>query len=110
MLISKMAEHSEAAQIPASTPTAQDPLQNEAQTSSILDPVEGANVPSGEEEDETRYITGVKLHAILFGLTLVAFLIMLDQTIVGTALPRITSTFNSIKDIGWYGSAYMLAT
>lgn len=31
-----------------------------------------------------------------------------DQTIIATAIPQITNEFNSIKDIGWYGSAYML--
>ncbi|KAH8800024.1 major facilitator superfamily domain-containing protein [Hyaloscypha sp. PMI_1271] len=59
--------------------------------------------------DKADYITGLKLHIVLFGLALVGFVIMLDQTIVSTAIPRITNTFNSIKDIGWYGSAYMLS-
>ena len=31
-----------------------------------------------------------------------------DRTIIATAIPRITDEFNSIQDIGWYGSAYML--
>ncbi|KAE8450293.1 hypothetical protein EG329_006721 [Mollisiaceae sp. DMI_Dod_QoI] len=64
---------------------------------------------SSEPTPETEYITGLRLYAVLAGLTLVVFLIMLDQTIVVTAIPRITNTFNSIKDIGWYGSAYMLS-
>jgi MFS family permease len=34
----------------------------------------------------------------------------LDRTIIATAIPKITDEFNSIEDIGWYGSAYMLAT
>lgn len=33
---------------------------------------------------------------------------MKDRTIIATAIPRITDDFNSIQDIGWYGSAYML--
>ncbi|PLB48605.1 putative efflux pump antibiotic resistance protein [Aspergillus steynii IBT 23096] len=36
------------------------------------------------------------------------FLVALDRTIVATAIPRITDEFNSLGDIGWYGSAYML--
>lgn len=36
------------------------------------------------------------------------FLIALDRTIIATAIPSITNTFNSIEDIGWYGSSYML--
>lgn len=33
-----------------------------------------------------------------------------DNTIVGTATPTISDEFNSITDIGWYGSAYQLTT
>ena len=33
---------------------------------------------------------------------------MQDRTIIATAIPRITDDFDSIQDIGWYGSAYML--
>lgn len=36
------------------------------------------------------------------------FLIALDKTILATAVPRITDAFNSLSDIGWYGSSYML--
>lgn len=38
------------------------------------------------------------------------FLVALDRTILATAIPRITDEFKSLGDIGWYGSAYMLAT
>ncbi len=30
--------------------------------------------------------------------------------IITTAIPRITDDFNSVTDIGWYGSAYLLTT
>ncbi|PYH77508.1 MFS general substrate transporter [Aspergillus uvarum CBS 121591] len=33
----------------------------------------------------------------------------LDSSIIATAIPRITSQFNSTGDIGWYGSAYSFA-
>ncbi len=32
----------------------------------------------------------------------------LDQTILATAIPRIVQEFNSLDDIGWYGSAFFL--
>ncbi|RDL40972.1 uncharacterized protein BP5553_00951 [Venustampulla echinocandica] len=66
-----------------------------------------SDVPTQEQEPE--YITGVKLFVVLVGCGMVVFLMQLDQTIVVTAIPRITSTFNSLKDIGWYGSSFMLA-
>ena len=31
-----------------------------------------------------------------------------DRTIIATAIPRITDDFNSLGDVGWYGSAYLL--
>lgn len=31
-----------------------------------------------------------------------------DRLIIATAIPAITNEFNSVGDIGWYGSAYML--
>lgn len=37
------------------------------------------------------------------------FLAALDQTIVGTALPKIISDLNGLNEIGWVVSAYLLA-
>jgi hypothetical protein len=53
--------------------------------------------------------------SLKFWLTLICnflalFLVALDRTIIATAVPRITDEFNSLGDIGWYGSAYMLTT
>ena len=31
-----------------------------------------------------------------------------QQTIVATAIPRITEDFNSLDQVGWYGSAFFL--
>lgn len=41
---------------------------------------------------------------------LALFLVAIDRTILTTAIPRITDEFDSLGDIGWYGSAYMLAS
>ncbi|KAL0941719.1 major facilitator superfamily transporter [Colletotrichum truncatum] len=32
----------------------------------------------------------------------------LDEGIIATAIPRITDDFGSLKDVGWYGSAYQM--
>lgn len=42
-------------------------------------------------------------------MTLIFFLVMIDITIVSTAVPQITTDFNSLEDVGWYGTAYQLA-
>lgn len=31
-----------------------------------------------------------------------------DNSIIATAIPRITDDFQSLSDVGWYGSSYML--
>jgi MFS transporter, DHA2 family, glioxin efflux transporter len=49
----------------------------------------------------TKILVGV-------GLFLAVFLVGLDQTIVATALPKISDHFNSLNDVGWYASAFFL--
>lgn len=41
---------------------------------------------------------------VLVGIYLAIFLIALDRTIIGTAIPRMTDDFESFDDIGWYQS------
>lgn len=60
------------------------------------------------DEEDIEYPHGAKLWAILGALCLAVFLVALDQTIIATAIPKITDHFNSIQDIGWYGSSYLL--
>ncbi len=57
-----------------------------------------------------KYPTGLKLGLIIASLCLSVFLVALDQTIIAPALGAITAEFGSVKDIGWYGSAYLLTT
>ncbi|KAG0648700.1 MFS acetylaranotin efflux transporter ataA, partial [Hyphodiscus hymeniophilus] len=68
-------------------------------------------VSAGEAEiddEDIEYPHGAKLWIILAALCLAVFLVALDQTIISTAIPKITDHFNSIQDIGWYGSSYLL--
>ncbi|KAF5859531.1 hypothetical protein ETB97_002772 [Aspergillus alliaceus] len=43
------------------------------------------------------------------GLCLSVFCQALDTSIIATAIPRVTDEFNSLGDVGWYGSAYLMA-
>jgi hypothetical protein len=61
-------------------------------------------------DDEIQYPTGARIVLILSALCAAVFLVALDQTIISTAIPKITDEFNSIGDIGWYGSSYLLTT
>lgn len=73
-------------------------------TVSTTDP--GPDAP----EDDSKYPHGVPLYLLVFGLCLGTFVVALDNTIIATAIPHITSVFNSLDDVGWYGSAYLLTT
>ncbi|KAH8651346.1 major facilitator superfamily domain-containing protein [Xylariales sp. PMI_506] len=59
---------------------------------------------------EPNYPKGPQLAVICFGLMLVVFCIGLDRSILTTAIPRIVDDFNSLQDVGWYGSAYLLTS
>ncbi|KAH6958823.1 major facilitator superfamily domain-containing protein [Fusarium avenaceum] len=52
----------------------------------------------------------LKFWLIILSVFASMFLIALDRTIIATAIPQITNDFQSLGDIGWYGSAYMLTT
>lgn len=59
--------------------------------------------------EDYQYVTGFKLAIVVVSVTMVFFLVMLDLSIIATAIPHITSEFHSLPDVGWYGSAYLLA-
>jgi len=87
---------------PASTEVAADPA-----------PAAGAQSPTrsgGSSQDRESYPHGLKLILIIASLCLAVFLVALDQTIIAPALGAITGEFASVKDIGWYGAAYLLST
>ncbi|KAI2779943.1 MFS general substrate transporter [Daldinia loculata] len=67
--------------------------------------------PEGEAKEDAHdeYIQGPKLYLVMLSTTMVYFLIMLDNTILATAIPYITDEFHSLLDVGWYGSAYQLS-
>lgn len=61
-------------------------------------------------KDESQYPHGLKLSLIIIAICLSVFLVALDQTIIAPALGAITEEYQSVKDIGWYGSAYLLTS
>ncbi|KAF1940885.1 MFS general substrate transporter [Clathrospora elynae] len=71
--------------------------------------------PSLEEEvvdtsiDPGNEVTGVKLLLVHIGICLCTFLVGLDFNLIATAVPVITTKFNSLQDVGWYGGAFYMA-
>ncbi|KAK9349974.1 putative MFS general substrate transporter [Lipomyces doorenjongii] len=73
-----------------------------------LEAVKNEDIDESDADD--GHLTGLKLMLVLASVTLVVFLMLLDMSIIVTAIPRITSQFHSLPDVGWYGSAYQLAS
>ena len=51
------------------------------------------------------------LHLLLgwVSVSLLVMLVFLDASIIATVIPNISDSFNSLTDVGWYGSSYLLA-
>ncbi|KAI1853207.1 hypothetical protein JX266_001913 [Neoarthrinium moseri] len=76
-----------------------------------VEKLDGAKPPSEEDEAEANFQPkSMKFWATMVSIFMALFLVALDRTIIGTAIPRITVEFQSLGDIGWYGSAYQLTT
>ncbi|KAL1836082.1 hypothetical protein VTJ49DRAFT_5605 [Mycothermus thermophilus] len=65
---------------------------------------------AGVDDADVVYPNGWKVATIIISLCLSVFLVALDQTIIAPALGAITTEYGSVKDIGWYGAAYLLTT
>lgn len=60
--------------------------------------------PASSHHDLSSWNLGIVIASLCLGTFLIAF----DVNIIGVAVPRITTTFHSLDDVGWYGSAYLL--
>ncbi|KAL8641656.1 MAG: hypothetical protein Q9228_001558 [Teloschistes exilis] len=87
------------------------PDESHIQTEKVIEetPVEEA-AALDKLSEEPEYPSGAKLAIITLALCLSVLLMALDNTIIATAIPKITDHFNSLDDVGWYGSAYLLTT
>ncbi|KAJ5410692.1 uncharacterized protein N7487_005051 [Penicillium crustosum] len=57
---------------------------------------------------EPEYPGPAQVALIMACILCAIFIMSLDRTIISTAIPQITNEFNSLDDIGWYGSAFMV--
>ncbi|KAK7751747.1 hypothetical protein SLS62_006232 [Diatrype stigma] len=58
--------------------------------------------------DDIDYPTGIRLFLLAGASIMGVFLISLDQTILGTAIPKITDEFGGLAQVSWYSSAYFM--
>ena len=55
------------------------------------------------------YLQSWRLATVILSLCLGTFLVSLDTNVIVVAVPKVTSDFNSLGDLAWYGSAYLLS-
>ncbi|KAJ6438908.1 MFS transporter [Purpureocillium lavendulum] len=77
--------------------------------------VEGATssaaaAAAAAKDAEPKYLGGIQMYLVMSSLITASFLVLLDNAIVATAIPKITSQFHSLEDISWYGAAFQLAS
>ncbi|KAH7066029.1 major facilitator superfamily domain-containing protein, partial [Paraphoma chrysanthemicola] len=77
-------------------------------SSNTADETKGISSNPHDSVPEAYNLRSPSFWLVIISMYLAFFLIALDRMIIATAVPAITNTFNSISDIGWYGSAYML--
>src|SRR5215469_1344905 len=75
---------------------------------SVSEVTGGAAVPGGP--GEPAFLSHKQIMVILPGLLLAMMLAMLDQLIVGTALPRIVGDLGGVAHLSWVVTAYVLAS
>jgi len=106
----------------------------ELETGKVEDPTEGidntaagATSDSPPEIDPENEVNGLKLYLIHSVICLCTFLVGLvsytglvelgrlpllidekDFNLLATAIPRITTQFHSLQDVGWYGAAFSI--
>lgn len=63
----------------------------------------GGPLAPADSNVEPEYPSTKKVVVIMIALYMSIFLVALDRTIIGTAIPQITDEFHSLGDVGWYG-------
>ncbi|RDW56718.1 putative HC-toxin efflux carrier TOXA [Coleophoma cylindrospora] len=71
--------------------------------------VEKGPSPIREVEDESNYPPLKTMLLSMLSIYFSFFLVALDRTIVGVAIPAISNDFQSFNDISWYEAAFLLA-
>ncbi|KAJ5707545.1 hypothetical protein N7488_007346 [Penicillium malachiteum] len=92
----------------------EEPLVDSSQTwqNKELETRDGAELSAYSDgaEAKRQYPSGLAVTFILISITLAYFLFFLDLAVISTASPSITSEFNSLVDVGWYGGGYQLGS
>ncbi|KAM7215404.1 hypothetical protein V8F06_009164 [Rhypophila decipiens] len=80
------------------------PVMNDVE----VHPLKVPGQPSNKKYDSVAAIAKIQLCLLIASLFCGTFVMALDATIIGTAVPAITAQFNSLDGIAWYGSGYLI--
>ncbi|CAH0028936.1 unnamed protein product [Clonostachys rhizophaga] len=103
----KASSHTKAGATPTQSTPSTD-IENEKETE-----IRGTDAFDSEESVTAapiEYPKGSHLVLVTTALVLSVFLVALDQTIVGTAIPKITDEFKGLQYVSWYGTAYFMTS
>ncbi|CRL23360.1 Sucrose/H+ symporter, plant [Penicillium camemberti] len=80
-------------------------------SSNLVEKQDGAGLSASDDTElKHEYPSGLAVTLILTSVTLAYFLFFLDLAVISTATPAITTQFDSLVDVGWYGGAYQLGS
>lgn len=102
-----------ASSLPINAPSLPSPGIAPAQTNVVVSEAEDTTIaqfeimePNTATTEDVEYPTGIKFAFVFMALLVSLALIGLDLNILATAVPAITTHFQTVTDIGWYYSAY----
>lgn len=94
---------------PVSGATTPDLIADEKEKQASYEPsTVGVDEATQDDGPVEEYATGKRLIPVVVALVCSVFLVALDMTIIGTAIPKITSDFDGLNMVSWYGSVYFL--
>lgn len=70
--------------------------------------VEEKEADTSDNAVAVEYPTSKRLVPILVAILCSVFLVSIDLTIIGTAIPKITDEFDGLNMVSWYGSVYFM--
>ena len=63
-----------------------------------------------QQQLQVGHLGSIRLGLVITSLSLSVFLVLLDSSVISTAIPKITDDFHSLTDVGWYASSYQLGS
>ncbi|KAH8170300.1 major facilitator superfamily protein [Sarocladium implicatum] len=83
--------------------------ETEASIAAERPPDSGSPDQEAQAQAKGEELPKWRIYLITLGLALMALLAAFDASMLGPALPAITSEYQALEHIGWYTSAYLLA-